>query len=77
MIKDVSTVILAGGRSRRFHGRDKARITLAGRPLIRHAVDAWQGRVAEVLISGRHGADYTDLGCARARGLSLYYDRTL
>jgi len=62
MIKDVSTVILAGGRSRRFHGRDKARITLAGRPLIRHAVDAWQGRVAEVLISGRHGGDYTDLG---------------
>jgi len=62
MIKDVSTVILAGGRSCRFHGCDKARVTLAGRPLIRHAVDAWQGRVAEVLISGRDGADYTDLG---------------
>ena len=62
MIKDVSTVILAGGRSRRFHGRDKARVTLAGRSLIQHAVDAWQGRVAEVLISGRDGADYSDLG---------------
>jgi len=62
MIKDVSTVILAGGRSRRFHGRDKARITLAGRPLIRHAVDAWHGRVEQLLISSRDGADYTDLG---------------
>ena len=62
MIEEVSTVILAGGQSRRFRGRDKARAALAGRSLIHHALDGWRGRVGELLISGRAGEDYSDLG---------------
>ncbi len=46
---DKSAIVLAGGSSSRF-GQDKGRIELAGKPLIRHVVDAVQRLVDEVII---------------------------
>jgi molybdopterin-guanine dinucleotide biosynthesis protein A len=41
----IAGVILAGGQSRRMGGHDKALATLAGRPLIRHAIDRLRPQV--------------------------------
>src|SRR5665213_1048945 len=44
-------VILAGGRSQRMGGRDKALLPLAGKPLLAHVVDRLAGQVAPVVIN--------------------------
>src|SRR5665213_3868111 len=44
-------VILAGGRSRRMDGRDKALLPLAGKPLLAHVVDRLAGQVAPLVIN--------------------------
>jgi molybdopterin-guanine dinucleotide biosynthesis protein A len=44
-------VILAGGRSRRMGGRDKAMLPLAGRPLIAHVIERLAPQVAELAIN--------------------------
>jgi molybdenum cofactor guanylyltransferase len=44
-------VILAGGQARRMGGADKAFLSLAGSPLIRHALDRFQPQVEAVAIS--------------------------
>jgi molybdopterin-guanine dinucleotide biosynthesis protein A len=44
-------LILAGGRSTRMGGRDKAFVTLAGRPLIAHAVSRLKPQVDTLLIN--------------------------
>lgn len=46
-------IVLAGGRSTRFEGGDKALATLAGRPLLCHAVEAVSPVVDDVLVSCR------------------------
>lgn len=57
-----SAVLLAGGRSRRM-GRDKARISYGGRPLIVRQLQLLQELdPEEVFISARTEADYADLG---------------
>ncbi|MEO1136058.1 MAG: NTP transferase domain-containing protein [Pseudomonadota bacterium] len=45
-------VILAGGRSRRMNGPDKAEIRIGGRRLIDHVSDRLRRQVDEILISG-------------------------
>lgn len=45
-------VILAGGRSTRMGGGDKAEIKIGGRRLIEHVLDLLQRQVDEVVISG-------------------------
>lgn len=58
-----SAVILAGGQSRRM-GCDKARIKLRGQSLLLRAVaTARRAGAAEVFVSGRKEADYTDANC--------------
>jgi molybdopterin-guanine dinucleotide biosynthesis protein A len=58
-----SAVILAGGQSRRM-GRDKALVELAGKPLLRLAVEKVQALgPAQVFISGLQGTDYSALRC--------------
>ena len=47
-LEDVTGIVLAGGRSRRF-GTDKLAAELDGRPLLQHALSA-MSRVAEELI---------------------------
>ena len=44
-------VILAGGRSRRMGGGDKALLPLAGRPLIAHVIDRLAPQVAALAIN--------------------------
>ncbi len=44
-------LILAGGRSRRMGGNDKAFIMLAGKPLLAHAMSRLQPQVDEVVIN--------------------------
>jgi molybdopterin-guanine dinucleotide biosynthesis protein A len=46
---DRSAIVLAGGFSSRF-GMDKGVLELAGKPLIRHVVDAVAGLVDEVVV---------------------------
>lgn len=59
----VSGIILAGGRARRFDGRDKGLIELAGRPLVAWVVERLQTQVAEILLSAnRNLARYAALG---------------
>ena len=58
-----SALILAGGKSRRM-GRDKARLELAGRPLLARQIElARELRADKIFISGRAGADYAAFGC--------------
>lgn len=47
----VTGVILAGGRGRRFDGRDKGLLELSGRPLIEHVLRALAPQVDEILIN--------------------------
>lgn len=44
-------VILAGGLGKRLGGRDKALISLAGRPLLAHAVDRLRPQTGPILLS--------------------------
>jgi molybdopterin-guanine dinucleotide biosynthesis protein A len=44
-------LILAGGRATRFHGRDKAFVLLAGRPLLAHVIDRIAPQVDRLVIS--------------------------
>lgn len=47
-------VVLAGGRSRRMGGSDKAWEMVAGKPMIEHVVDALKPVVDRVLIVANH-----------------------
>ena len=51
MQKPVSGVILAGGMSRRMGGPEKARMMLAGAPLIAHAVRGLAPQVASLILN--------------------------
>lgn len=66
-----SALILAGGKSRRM-GRDKARLELAGRPMLVRQIElARQAGAGEVFVSGRADADYSAFGCAVLHDLYL------
>lgn len=59
-----SAVVLAGGKSSRM-GRDKAWLEVAGRNLLERQIELARATgAAEVFISGRVGADYSEFGCA-------------
>ena len=49
-------VVLAGGKSSRF-GRDKARLSFCGQPLLRRVAERLGRVTGEVLVSGRDPAD--------------------
>jgi len=57
----LSVAIQAGGRSERM-GRDKARVLLAGRPLITHVLDRVAHLGTEVLVTTNVPDDYAFLG---------------
>jgi len=61
--EQVSAVILAGGRSRRMEGRDKAFVKLHGRPLIRWVIARLRTQVNELFIAANpNNALYRSLG---------------
>ncbi|HHN66840.1 MAG TPA: molybdenum cofactor guanylyltransferase MobA [Thermopetrobacter sp.] len=53
---DIAAVILAGGRARRFDGRHKAFLPLAGKPLIAHVIARLTPQVGEMAISANERA---------------------
>jgi molybdenum cofactor guanylyltransferase len=62
--KDITAVILAGGRARRMHGADKGLVELLGRPLIDYIITGLRPQVDRILISAnRNLARYREFGC--------------
>lgn len=61
--RDISAVILAGGRARRMGGIDKGLVELRGRPLIRYVLDTLEGQVDSIYINANRNRDtYAHLG---------------
>jgi molybdopterin-guanine dinucleotide biosynthesis protein A len=58
----ITGIVLAGGRSRRMGGRDKAWLTLAGKPLVRWALDALRMTTDEQIVVAREPQRYRSLG---------------
>lgn len=55
--RDITGVILAGGRGSRLGGVDKGLVPLHGRPLIEHTIDALRPQVGGLLISANRNRD--------------------
>lgn len=53
-----SAAILAGGRARRFDGRDKSLLTVGGRPILHHQLEVLSAISSDILLIGasRDGA---------------------
>jgi molybdopterin-guanine dinucleotide biosynthesis protein A len=64
MRESSSGAILAGGRARRFGGRDKCRLLVGGRPIIVRQVDVLQRVVDEIFVVSREPDRFKDLGLA-------------
>ena len=62
----LTIAIQAGGQSRRM-GTDKARIQLAGKPLIEHVLGRVEGLADEILITSNHPEGLTYLGIPLVR----------
>jgi len=62
MTRMTAGAILAGGRARRFGGRDKSRLIVEGRPIIARQIDLLRGVTDEVFIVGHDPARFADLG---------------
>jgi molybdopterin-guanine dinucleotide biosynthesis protein A len=61
--RQVTAVVLAGGRARRMGGRDKGLIELNHRPLIEYALAALRGQVDRILINANRNLErYAALG---------------
>jgi molybdopterin-guanine dinucleotide biosynthesis protein A len=58
----VAAAILAGGRARRFGGRDKSRLVVDGRSIIVRQIDVLQRVTPEVFIVASDTARFADLG---------------
>lgn len=55
--RDVTAVILAGGKGRRIDGQDKGLIELGGKPLIEHILEAVGPQVASILINANRNSE--------------------
>jgi len=56
----IAAAILAGGRARRFGGRDKSRLVVGGRTIIVRQVDVLQRLTDRIFIVGNDAARYAD-----------------
>jgi len=62
-VRDVTAVVLAGGRARRMGGQDKGLVMLNQLPLIGYALDALHDQVDAILINANRNIDrYAALG---------------
>lgn len=60
---DVTVVILAGGSSRRMHGKDKGLLPLHGKPLISHVIERIAPQTEHLYINCNNNRDrYSDFG---------------
>jgi len=50
---NTSAIILAGGQGRRLGHKEKALISIKGRPIIEHAIEVLEGIVDEIIVSVR------------------------
>lgn len=63
-VRDITGVILAGGRGRRFGGADKGLLLLRGRPLIEHVIEALRSQVGGLLVNANRNPErYAACGC--------------
>lgn len=61
--EQLGAVVLAGGLARRMGGNDKGLITLAGRSMVQHVIDALRPAVSAMVINAnRHAARYAEHG---------------
>ena len=59
----ITGVILAGGRATRMGGQDKGLLSLAGKALVQHVIEALEPQVADIIINAnRHLAEYARYG---------------
>ena len=58
---DLTGIVLAGGKSRRMGGRNKAFLELGGRPLVEIVIERMQSVCAEVLVVAGDTSPYTGL----------------
>lgn len=62
--KDVTGVILAGGRATRMGGVDKGLVPVNGRPMITWVIEVLRPQVADVLVNANRNFDrYREFGC--------------
>lgn len=57
----LAAAILAGGRARRFGGRDKSRLPVEGLPIINRQMDVLQQLTTRVLIVTKDAARFADI----------------
>jgi molybdopterin-guanine dinucleotide biosynthesis protein A len=61
--REITAVILAGGRARRMGGEDKGLIPLEGRPMVAHVITALQPQVGELMVNANRNLDrYAEFG---------------
>lgn len=61
--RNVTAVILAGGKGRRMDGKDKGLVELANRPLIEYVIDAIKPQVQTIIINAnRNQEQYSRYG---------------
>ena len=61
--REITGVVLAGGRSRRMGGVDKGLVCFHGKPMVQHVIQALQPEVGALLINTNRNADkYAALG---------------
>jgi molybdenum cofactor guanylyltransferase len=61
--KDITAVILAGGKARRMHGEDKGLVELLGRPLVDYIIAGLRPQVDHILVNAnRNLARYREFG---------------
>lgn len=61
--REITAVILAGGRARRMGGKDKGLIQLDGRPMVAHVMAALRPQVGELMINANRNLDrYAEFG---------------
>jgi molybdopterin-guanine dinucleotide biosynthesis protein A len=58
----VAAAILAGGRARRFGGRDKSRLVVGGRTIIVRQLEVLQQLTSDVFVVGPADGRFDDLG---------------
>ena len=61
--KNITAVILAGGKGRRLEGQDKGLVIYKNKPLIQHVIERIQPQVADIVINAnRNQETYADYG---------------